>query len=130
MNDDLAFDPFDDHQPVPWELFGELRLSCPVMELPGGILLVSRYEDVHDILKDGGERVRHFSHEGGMRAPGVTVRHGSGVGLGVGLYLARYLVERHEGSIGVASEIGKGTTFTIRLPLIEPAHTNESASAQ
>lgn len=73
MNDDLAFDPFDDHQPVPWELFGELRLSCPVMELPGGILLVSRYEDVHDILKDGGERVRHFSHEGGMRAPGVTV---------------------------------------------------------
>jgi cytochrome P450 len=73
MDDGRAFDPFDDHQSVPWEYFSEVRRSCPVMELPTAMLFLSRYEDVHDILRDGGERVRHFSHEGGMRAPGVVV---------------------------------------------------------
>jgi len=73
IDDGRVFDPFDDHQPVAWEYFSELRRSCPVTELPMGMLLLSRYDDVHDILRDGGERVRHFSHEGGMRAPGVIV---------------------------------------------------------
>jgi cytochrome P450 len=73
IDEGRAFDPFDDHQAVPWGYFSELRRSCPVMELPTEVLFLSRYEDVHDILRDGGERVRHFSHEGGMRAPGVVV---------------------------------------------------------
>ncbi len=73
MDDGWGFDPFDDHQPVPWDYFAELRRSCPVLPLPTAVLFLSRYEDVHEILRDGGERVRHFSHEGGMRAPGVVV---------------------------------------------------------
>lgn len=38
-------------------------------------------------------------------------------GVGLGLALARWIVEKHGGHIEVHSEIGKGSTFTIRLRL-------------
>ncbi len=37
-------------------------------------------------------------------------------GSGLGLALCRDIVTEHRGHIAVASEVGKGTTFTIRLP--------------
>jgi signal transduction histidine kinase len=37
-------------------------------------------------------------------------------GLGLGLAITKRIVEQLDGSISVASEIGKGTTFTIRFP--------------
>ncbi|MBP3885283.1 MAG: HAMP domain-containing histidine kinase [Olsenella sp.] len=38
-------------------------------------------------------------------------------GLGVGLALTKEIVDKHHGSISVESELGKGTTFTLRIPL-------------
>ena len=38
-------------------------------------------------------------------------------GLGMGLHISREIVTRHDGTIAVESEEGKGTTFTITLPL-------------
>jgi two-component system NtrC family sensor kinase len=39
-----------------------------------------------------------------------------GQGLGLGLSMVEGIVERHKGSIEVTSEVGKGTTFTVKLP--------------
>ena len=42
-------------------------------------------------------------------------------GLGLGLTIARDLVEAHGGRLELSSRTGEGSTFTVRLPL-EPAH--------
>jgi signal transduction histidine kinase len=38
-------------------------------------------------------------------------------GSGLGLYLAKYFVELHQGSISVDSQTGEGSTFTVELPV-------------
>ena len=37
-------------------------------------------------------------------------------GLGVGLSLTKEIVDKHNGTILVESELGRGTTFTLRIP--------------
>jgi signal transduction histidine kinase len=43
---------------------------------------------------------------------GNTENHGSGIGL----YIVKESIEKLQGKIDVASELNKGTTFTIKLP--------------
>lgn len=50
------------------------------------------------------------------RARNVSSRYYGGLGLG--LYIARAIVEAHGGTISVASDEGVGSTFTVRLPLV------------
>ncbi|HVI95958.1 MAG TPA: sensor histidine kinase, partial [Anaeromyxobacter sp.] len=45
----------------------------------------------------------------------VSVRHYGGLGLG--LYIARHVVEAHGGRIAVESGAGQGASFTVELPL-------------
>jgi signal transduction histidine kinase len=39
-------------------------------------------------------------------------------GAGIGLSIARWIVDRHRGTMSVTSTVGQGTTFTITLPAI------------
>ena len=50
-----------------------------------------------------------------MFEPFLTTKE-TGRGVGLGLAISRSILERHNGSIEVQSELGRGTTFTITLP--------------
>lgn len=54
----------------------------------------------------------------------VTGQHRTG--FGVGLWLARAMIEAHRGSITVHSVPGQGTAFTVRLPLDATADPQEA----
>src|SRR3989442_2734210 len=48
--------------------------------------------------------------------PGFTTK-GVGVGTGLGLSICNKIIQDHRGKIDVESKVGKGTTFTLTLPL-------------
>lgn len=51
--------------------------------------------------------------------PGFTTK-GTRVGMGLGLLISNQIVERHGGRIAVESEVGRGSTFTVFLPVRLP----------
>lgn len=51
------------------------------------------------------------------RAPDVAVQNGSQVGLGLGLFISREVIEHHGGRIWLESVPGQGTSATFTLPL-------------
>lgn len=53
-----------------------------------------------------------------FRVSGILEQGSKGTGLG--LYIAKSIVEVHNGKIWVQSELGKGSTFSFSLPLIQP----------
>jgi len=89
---------------------------------PGGSIFIRMFEENEDIIisvKDTGigikpedqkmifERLKQVDKSLNRK------REGSGIGL----YLVKLLVEIHNGSIYVRSELGKGTEFVITLPI-------------
>jgi signal transduction histidine kinase len=84
----------------------------------GGKITVRTRVDGDDALVeiiDNGKGIKP-EHLGKIFDPGFTTK-GVGVGTGLGLSISYRIVQDHKGSIAAKSEVGKGTTFTIRLPI-------------
>lgn len=80
-----------------------------------------------ELFREGGNVAVRVSDTGRGISPGHMKRlfepffttKAPGEGTGLGLSLARKIVLAHGGSIDVQSELGRGSTFTVRLPAIE-----------
>lgn len=85
------------------------------MEKPGTIRVTVEAEDdaVCIAVADEGKGIKPENLPNIFRPFFTTKGHGTGLGLS----LARRIVEAHGGTIQVASELGKGTEFTVRLPI-------------
>jgi len=79
--------------------------------------IVSRDEYASVAISDSGKGIppQNLAH---IFRPFYTTK---GNGTGLGLSLARRIVEEHHGLIEVASVVGKGTKFTVLLPFQMPA---------
>ncbi len=87
------------------------------IEGEGTITVTTRHEGEEVVLgfTDTGKGISK-EHIGRIFDPGFTTK-GVGVGTGLGLSICYRIVSDHGGTIAVDSEVGRGTTFTIRLPV-------------
>ena len=96
-----------------------LQNAAEAME-EGGILTVTSAssQDGHFVqveIADTGPGI-HEEHVEKIFEPFFTTKE-VGHGTGLGLAISYGIVERHEGRLSVQSEAGKGTTFSIQLPV-------------
>lgn len=71
--------------------------------------------DVAVSVSDGGTPIP-AEHHARLFGRFYRVPGGPGTGLGLGLFIARLIVERHGGRIGVESRARRGNSFIITLP--------------
>jgi signal transduction histidine kinase len=106
-----------------WNLLDNAVKYSPGAEIVR-VSLRQRSEGVALSVADDGLGVSASEHDAifgrfvrGSNATGRRIR-----GTGIGLAMVRHIVEAHGGRISLASEPGKGSTFTIDLPAAERAH--------
>lgn len=66
------------------------------------------------------------------RVPGVEIQTGTRIGLGLGLYIAKKIIERHGGHLEVQTLLGEGSVFSIVIPIVvdpDKEQNTESSSA-
>jgi signal transduction histidine kinase len=106
-----------DHQRIQ-QVLGNLITNALKYTSEGGTVVVCaerRGEDVRLVVEDSGVGIA------ADRLTTIFERFSQGgrsdrKGLGLGLYIARRIVEAHGGKIWAESEIGRGSTFYFTLP--------------
>jgi len=86
------------------------------MEMGGKLEVVSRSNENSSVIVEIKDTGRGISHENiqNIFNPFFTTKES---GFGLGLSIANSIIESHGGEIKVISEIEKGTTFTIQIPI-------------
>ena len=98
-------------------------VSNAIKYSPSGSIVTIRSRETNDFVevqitdngtgleeKEVGQLFTKFFR--GRSIPGDQIK-----GSGLGLYLSKYFIEMHEGSIHATSQRGAGTCFTIQLPI-------------
>jgi len=107
----FAFDPGQMRQ-----VFINLNKNALEAMPHGGVLTVSaavRDEQLVLALADTGQGIAP-EHLKSLFTPFFSTKEG---GTGLGLTICRGLIDQHQGEMEIASEVNRGTTCTIRLPL-------------
>jgi signal transduction histidine kinase len=81
--------------------------------------LAVRRDGDHAVLsvRDHGIGIAHADHERIFHRFERAVSARNFGGMGLGLWITKELVEMHDGTIHVDSELGQGATFVVRLPI-------------
>jgi len=99
-------------------VFTNLMLNaCNAMPRGGMLTLVARPADagwVEIVFRDNGHGIAP-EHLPNIFDPFYTTMP-PGKGTGLGLAVSYSIIQRHHGTIEVQSQVGKGATFTVRLP--------------
>ncbi len=112
----LAFDPQQLHQ----VLVNLLKNSLEAMPRGGELTVVTRLTERHAEIRitDTGEGMPP-EVQAKIFQPYYTTKE---KGTGLGLAICRNIVEEHGGCLLAESAPGRGSTFTIQIPLTEPAN--------
>jgi PAS domain S-box-containing protein len=100
--------------------FNLLHNAAKYSEAPAPILITLEEKDgVHGIsITDYGIGIR-AADQTRIFDDYYRVNTDSVSGLGLGLFLAREIIQHHRGTLGVRSELGSGSTFLMTLPVDE-----------
>jgi two-component system NtrC family sensor kinase len=106
--------PFDPGQ-MRQVLLNLFKNSLEAMPHGGGLTVTASIRGAHLILsiQDTGQGISP-EHLKSLFTPFFSTKEG---GTGLGLTISRGLIEQHQGEIEFSSEVNRGTTCTIRLPL-------------